>query len=304
MVRSRSFDKSFGFVINGLLTFVPSHIHIVFHRREFLDTLEDTLDFTPKVDFNAGVVAAGEAQIESTVTGNDAASLVDNLSKADALKDQSQVYLPINNALSEVGHVHGFLKELGQGIQHIASRVDDLVAFVQRANDSRKITGEGFTFLNIPRSYYGVLTIPYLMDRVKKNDQPAGEGLLGRIGLSEDGARAILEACILGKVASMDGAVDLELPRDAISNRLDQHLAAEYKRMFEGQKDVILDAIMHSRFTNLYSLLRDHVTEDTYLGIVRNKILVDVQVKILSHRVLVCFAGNCIVRVDFTRISQ
>ena len=32
--------------------------------------LEDTLGFTPKVDFNAGVVAAGEAQIESTVTGN------------------------------------------------------------------------------------------------------------------------------------------------------------------------------------------------------------------------------------------
>ena len=33
----------------------------------FLDTLYDTLCFTPKVDFNAGVVAAGEAQIESTV---------------------------------------------------------------------------------------------------------------------------------------------------------------------------------------------------------------------------------------------
>ena len=31
----------------------------------------------PKVDFNAGVVAAGEAQIESTVTGNNS-SLVTN----------------------------------------------------------------------------------------------------------------------------------------------------------------------------------------------------------------------------------
>ena len=38
--------------------------------------------------------------------------------------------------------MHGFLKEIGQGIQHIASRVDDLPAFVQRANDFRKITGE------------------------------------------------------------------------------------------------------------------------------------------------------------------
>ena len=39
-------------------------------REAFLDVLHDTLGFTPKVDFNAGVVAAGEAQIESTVTGN------------------------------------------------------------------------------------------------------------------------------------------------------------------------------------------------------------------------------------------
>ena len=34
-----------------------------------------------------------------------------------------QVFLPTNNALSEVGHVHLFLEQLGQGIQHIASRV-------------------------------------------------------------------------------------------------------------------------------------------------------------------------------------
>lgn len=39
-------------------------------------------------------------------------------------------------------HVHGFLDEIGQGIQHIASRVDNLAAFVQRGNDYRKITGE------------------------------------------------------------------------------------------------------------------------------------------------------------------
>ena len=49
----------------------------VIDREKFLQTLEDTLGFAPKVDFNAGVVAAGEAQIESTVTGNDS-SLVTN----------------------------------------------------------------------------------------------------------------------------------------------------------------------------------------------------------------------------------
>jgi len=101
----------------------------VYSRTGFLKTLEDTLGFNPKVsmgcrstqdverisflpampfvllqvDFNAGVVAAGEAQIESTVTGNTSTQLVSD--KTEALKDQSQVYLPINNALSKVGYV-------------------------------------------------------------------------------------------------------------------------------------------------------------------------------------------------------
>lgn len=75
----------------------------VFNRTEFLSTMEDTLGFTPKADFNAGVVAAGEAQIESTVTGND--SLFRSTDKAAVLQDQSQVFLPVNNALSEVGCV-------------------------------------------------------------------------------------------------------------------------------------------------------------------------------------------------------
>jgi hypothetical protein len=54
-----------------------------------------------KVDFNAGVVAAGESQIESTVIGN----MVKTVACDDdsALKDQSQIYLPINNALTNVG---------------------------------------------------------------------------------------------------------------------------------------------------------------------------------------------------------
>ena len=220
-------------------------------------------------------MAAGEAQIESTVTGNDAASLVDNLSKEDALRDQSQVYLPINNALSEVGHVHGFLEELGQGIQHIASRVDDLVGFVQRANDSRKITGEGFTFLNIPRSYYGVVTIPYLVNQLC-GAQSSGED--SGVELTEDDARTILEACIQGGVTSKDGAVDLELTRQEIAERLAKHLD-----IFQGKEDAILDAILHSRYSNLSNLLQHHVTEETYLGIVRNKILVDVQVRIFVY---------------------
>ena len=260
----------------------------VLHRQLFLDTLEDTLDFTPKVDFNAGVVAAGEAQIESTVTGNDSAMLVDNLSKEEALKDQSQVYLPINNALSEVGHVHGFLEELGQGIQHIASSVDNLIEFIQRANDSRKITGEGFTFLNIPRSYYGVLTPQYLRSHLGGTQSSGEEG--GK-GVSDEFIQTLMEACRNAGVAEEDGAVHLELTRQGIEAKLEKYLIGG--KDYQEHKDSILDAILHSRYANLYSLLRHHVSEETYLGIVRNKILVDVQGNDLLYQI---FTSNILQR--------
>ena len=109
-------------------------------RKSFLQVLDDVLGFTPKVDFNAGVVAAGEAIIESTVSGN--TTKFAPQTTADALVDQSQVFLPINNTLAPVGHVHLYLEEIGQGIQHLASRVSDLVAFIQQANDMRDMTGE------------------------------------------------------------------------------------------------------------------------------------------------------------------
>ncbi|KAL3906825.1 MAG: hypothetical protein SGILL_009119, partial [Bacillariaceae sp.] len=131
MLRFVETEKAFGgyCVLPGLLRVPASFddssqsayfdhwVSNVYSRTEFLDTLNDTLGFEPKVDFNAGVVAAGEAQIESTVTGNE--STLQTSDKAVTLQDQSQVYLPINNALSSVGHVHGFLEEIGQGIQHI-----------------------------------------------------------------------------------------------------------------------------------------------------------------------------------------
>lgn len=236
----------------------------VFSRTEFLDTLRDTLGFNPKVDFNAGVVAAGEAQIESTVTGNEAT--LTTVDKREALRDQSQVYLPINNALSSVGHVHGFLQELGQGIQHLASRVDNLVEFVQRGNDYRKMTGEGFTFLRIPRSYYGVLMAP---------------SLASEAAISIACADAVI-AVLKGKgVVANDGALDLDISKEDMESMLqdwsstcrDKTLAEEYDR----NKNAVVEAVAKSRYTNLYSLLRDNLSEESYLGIVRNQILVDIQ---------------------------
>ena len=47
------------------------------------------------------------------------------------------------------------LDTVAQGIQHLASRVDNLTLFIERVNNYRQITGGGFSFLRIPRSYYG-----------------------------------------------------------------------------------------------------------------------------------------------------
>lgn len=51
-------------------------------------------------------------------------------------------------------HVHGFLEEIGQGVQHIASRVDDIISFVQEANDRRKIFGEVGTHVMLSVASY------------------------------------------------------------------------------------------------------------------------------------------------------
>ncbi|CAK9067416.1 unnamed protein product [Durusdinium trenchii] len=220
----------------------------VVSRRGFLDTLEETLGFTPKVDFNAGVVAAGEAQIESTVTGNEPSTVIPDA--IVALKDQSQVYLPINNALSEVGHVHLYLKEIGQGVQHIASRVEDLPTLVQRANDMRKITGAGFSFLSIPPSYYGSLTSRYL----QKSS-----------GLEGAAAEKVIQALKAHGVVDANDIVDLEVSREKV------------KAALPAQHQDLVEHVMRARYGNLYSLLREHVSEETYLRIVRNNVLVDVQ---------------------------
>lgn len=221
----------------------------VFSRTGFLDTLNDTLGFTPKVDFNAGVVAAGEAQIESTVTGNTSDVIISDTSMA--LKDQSQVYLPINNALSEAGHVHVFLQELGQGIQHIASRVEDLAALIQRANDYRKMTGAGLSFLQIPRSYYGYVTARRLAQDT---------------GLDEVGAEQCLAGLRKAGIVDSRDIVDLNATCEQVEAALPDWAPS-------GARGHVLRA----RYGNLYALLRDHISEETYLSIVRNNILVDIQ---------------------------
>eukprot|EP00616_Rhizochromulina_sp_CCMP1243_P008937 CAMPEP_0118962078 /NCGR_PEP_ID=MMETSP1173-20130426/542_1 /TAXON_ID=1034831 /ORGANISM="Rhizochromulina marina cf, Strain CCMP1243" /LENGTH=689 /DNA_ID=CAMNT_0006910297 /DNA_START=23 /DNA_END=2092 /DNA_ORIENTATION=+ len=243
-------------------------------RTGFLQTLEDTLGFTPKVDFNAGVVAAGEAQIESTVTGN--TSALRTTDEKIALKDRGQVFLPINNALTSVGHVHWYLEELGQGIQHVASRVSSLPDFVQRANDMRKITGQGFTFLNIPRTYYGLLTPTLLMDG-------GVDGELGPKGAVDAAtADAVISALKAANLCDDVGAVDVEAG--------DADFAAALAGVpgFDEHRDLVLSVIRRSIYLNLWKLLREQLDEATYLTVVRNKILIDVQGEDVLMQIFTC----------------
>jgi len=234
----------------GCAAYADHWVSNVVDRVEFLQTLEETLGFTPKVDFNAGVVAAGEAVIESTVTGNQP---VGPLRREDLLTNQQQVYLPINNPLSSVGHVHLYVEQLGQGVQHLASRVPDLVSFVERANWYREVTDEGLAFLKIPRSYYGTLVLADLE----------------ATGLDPLAAKAALGKLQAARHVDSKGIVALDLDEVALSEAM--------AGVPPETREAAMQAVRHSRYKNLYSFLQDRLSEEEYLRVVRSQVLVDVQ---------------------------
>ena len=216
----------------------------------------------------------------------------------------SSAILTVRNGTTG-SHVHGFLKEIGQGIQHLASRIDNLVEFVEQCNRMRELTGEvctinnamgswltchvistpcniqGFTFLKIPRSYYGTLTWQYLVVET---------------GISEDLARTIVGICQQNHITSLDSSVDLRLTKDELFGVLESGASTwstPHRDSYHENRDAILGAILSSRYRNLYSLLRNHLSEATYMGIVRNEILVDVQGEDVLYQI---FTSNILQR--------
>jgi len=283
--RSGTFSSSPGFanpegVLPGLRdadpkfdgTSIPAYsdhwVSNVIDRVGFLKTLHETLGFTPKVEFNAGVVSAGAATIESTVVGNKNAPPI--FSPQDALKNQSQVYLPVNNALSDAGHVHGFIEELGQGVQHLASRVENLVAFVERVNNYRTITGKGLSFLSIPRSYYGILNTKDLVSS----------------GVSAELANDLTSKLVESGLMTPLGVLNLDISDEQIA-QLD--CASETLQLeFKEKLPTVTTVVKRGRYKNLYDLLRDNLDENLYLQIVRNQILVDIQGGDILFQIFTC----------------
>ncbi|KAL3827190.1 hypothetical protein ACHAXA_006745 [Cyclostephanos tholiformis] len=231
-------------------------------RTGFIDTLEDVLSFVPIVDFNAGIVAKGKAQIKSTVTGNNGGGLpssdtTNGIDADDALMDQGQIYLPINNTLTDAGHVYGFLREIGQGVQHIASRMRDIVDFVQRVNDKSIMFGEGFAFLSIPRSYYGILTVDMLVGGISPRRR--GDGMdLKMTGefLSADCAVAIHDICTSGGLLHDDSSLVLDATEDMIKMTIGSRISPVHRKEYVEKREGIVETILHSCYVNLYNLLR------------------------------------------------
>ena len=72
----------------------------------------------------------------------------------------------------------------------------------------------------------------------------------------------------------------LHITREEVESLLEESgsLSEDVMDEYDKYKDDIVNAIMTSRYKNMYNLLGDHLAEEQYLGIVTNKILVDVQV--------------------------
>ena len=97
-------------------------------------------------------------------------------------------------------------------------------------------------------------------------------------GLSNHCASAVTRACEESPdIMSNDGAIDLDITAEKLMVELDSSISPESRDEFDTHKSEIVDAILRSRYANLYNLLGDNLSAETYMAIVNNQILVDVQ---------------------------
>ena len=133
--------------------------------------------------------------------------------------------------------------------------------------------------MRIPRSYYGVLTAQQLTQGIVGDQSDA---------VSEVCAGAIMSCLESSNQLSKEGALDLEVGADELCLLLDSKLSGPLLDEFRDKKDGVLAVLLRSRYKNLYSLLRHNISEQQYLGIVRNQILVDIQGDDLLYQIFTC----------------
>ncbi len=144
------------------------------------------------------------------------------------------------------------------------SSVDRIILIFCDILDTREMTGKGFTFLNIPRSYYGRLTA---------NDIDIIDGVTKKQALG------VLHELKAKGLCDADGIVKLDIKSADVMLIIKQ--AGIVPDSPTSTK--VQTKILRARYSNLYALLREHLSPETYLQIVRNKILVDIQVLHFNH---------------------
>lgn len=118
------------------------------------------------------------------------------------------------------------------------------------------VTGEGLSFLNIPRSYYGYL-------QGKHFGQLSEEEFTGMCTALQ--AAGIVDAGLVVELHAQRG----EIEKAVASSGLGVDSSVEMKHLVDG--------VLKGRYSNMTELLGDRFTEDEYLTIIENKILVDIQ---------------------------
>ena len=121
---------------------------------------------------------------------------------------------------------------------------------------------QGFTFLNIPRSYYGILTRDMLENGVKRAKATLGPPQ--RL-LSPDCAETIYNICASEGLLQDDCSVKLDASKDSITQILSSKIPCSFQEEYDQNKDGIVKTILQSRYVNLYNLLRVSDLTEMYM---------------------------------------
>jgi len=111
-------------------------------------------------------------------------------------------------------------------------------------------------------------------------------------GVSGELAQAVWGALIASKLITKGGIANLELNEGEVQG-ISGMIPTLLKPAFEVACIAIEETVMKSRFSNLTALLQDHFDDSTYLAIVRNKILVDIQGEDILYQI---FTSNVMQR--------
>ena len=109
---------------------------------------------------------------------------------------------------------------------------------------------KGFTFLNIPRSYYGVLTEDMLVKGIACNGNNRPDVLL-----TAECAGAAFEACRSSGLLNDDSSVDLDATADSIRETLRERIPRPHQDELHLNLDAVIETILRSRYVNLLKLL-------------------------------------------------